>query len=1319
MKNNRSLLVFGVVVLITGHGFAQNTDALMKNVRDTFMLYERYLPNSLLAQTRAIRNRVLSKPDEADWVLNTMRGTLERCDTVAYENLLDRLTEIGQKDEKLARFRANSRELENLHQRYLSVNAKARQSLAAVRADTDISAIDTLYNAFDRRYAELVVNPGLIEKSLLVAGGDSLRTIAQRVYGDETRWPDIYDANRSLIRDPNIIYPNMELTLPGLVDEAAGYTFVTLDTTWYVKTGGNDAWDGLSEDSAFATLPRALRAAAESDLKTVTLLGQRFPNTRIDNTGTAEITITGQADAPKAPLLAGVSVSGASSIRFEHLVITAARGAGLSIENASVTLGASARVSGNTTQGGVFVGDQGKLFMLDGAEIVNNASNRPSSSETGGDAGGVFVSGGALVMRGGKIADNSATGVGGGVYVADGSFTMHGGSVSGNTSGEGHGNGVYVSGGSFEVRGGEVSGSVGATGDAIYISRGAQFTRNGGSIAANVIVDENKGAVIASGSTGSTTTTDKTYTVQHGDYLRHIAAVFYDDETQWTRIYQANANRLNLVNPDFITPNMELVLPGLTTSREGPVSIAVSAIVVPGSWYVRAAGNDRSDGRTEAAAFKTLRRALQAASSSDSTKTITVLGTLELNDSDLTQSIDTADIVITGKREAPATLQRSGGEKRLTISDTGNLRFEHITLTGSTAGALGVMGGTVTLGMGATISGNVGTFGAGIYVKGGKLVMLDGAAITNNAVTSSGGAVVLEGGSFTMMGGSITGNSAVLQGGGVSVVDGNFVITGGTISGNISESGKGGGAYVENGSLVMTGNGVITKNRAEYGGGIYVERGSTVLVGGELFDNNGYYGQGLYIADGGSFSQLGGAIKDSVEGEGDIKIAGSDEFQAISEAAYYVRADGSDENDGVSEATPFKTLEKAVQAALRDAKTTVVVIGTVAGATRIQNSGETELVITGKPRASAAEQAVLSGATEQSTVEISGHSNVRFASITIASGKGGGCFMLYDDANLTLGKGAAVRGTPETLWGVRLDKATFIMNENATLTNINTTITSAVDVAQGTFIMTGNALISQNSVRNGSIQLSGQTQPVEMEGNGGAVHIRDGVFTMDGQAKITGNRASDNGGGVCVDKGVFSMRGNAMISDNIVETGLGGGVFVNQHGAFAMQEQARIMKNTTAGRGGGVYVFGAMDMQGAALIANNTAADGGGMVIAGTSAVSLKNDAAIKDNHAVNEAGSLGGGVLGLRSGSRLELRGNAVVSGNTATYGGGIATFGVLLIEQSMTVTGNTALKRGGGVVFLSRDAAPLVPADADMVQALRGIRDNEAPEDADIVLY
>jgi nucleoid-associated protein YgaU len=52
-------------------------------------------------------------------------------------------------------------------------------------------------------------------KTYIVVNGDSLSKIAKREYGDANKWRTIYEANRDIIKDPDLIYPGQELKVPG------------------------------------------------------------------------------------------------------------------------------------------------------------------------------------------------------------------------------------------------------------------------------------------------------------------------------------------------------------------------------------------------------------------------------------------------------------------------------------------------------------------------------------------------------------------------------------------------------------------------------------------------------------------------------------------------------------------------------------------------------------------------------------------------------------------------------------------------------------------------------------------------------------------------------------------------------------------------------------------------------------------------------------------------------------------------------------------------------------------------------------------------
>jgi nucleoid-associated protein YgaU len=55
---------------------------------------------------------------------------------------------------------------------------------------------------------------GRAERTYTVVKGDSLARIAKHHYGDENKWRTIYEANRGLIKDPDLIYPGQSFRIP-------------------------------------------------------------------------------------------------------------------------------------------------------------------------------------------------------------------------------------------------------------------------------------------------------------------------------------------------------------------------------------------------------------------------------------------------------------------------------------------------------------------------------------------------------------------------------------------------------------------------------------------------------------------------------------------------------------------------------------------------------------------------------------------------------------------------------------------------------------------------------------------------------------------------------------------------------------------------------------------------------------------------------------------------------------------------------------------------------------------------------------------------
>ena len=54
-----------------------------------------------------------------------------------------------------------------------------------------------------------------VTRTYTVVGGDSLSKIAKKIYGDASRWKDIFEANKDTIKNPDLIHPGQVLKIPG------------------------------------------------------------------------------------------------------------------------------------------------------------------------------------------------------------------------------------------------------------------------------------------------------------------------------------------------------------------------------------------------------------------------------------------------------------------------------------------------------------------------------------------------------------------------------------------------------------------------------------------------------------------------------------------------------------------------------------------------------------------------------------------------------------------------------------------------------------------------------------------------------------------------------------------------------------------------------------------------------------------------------------------------------------------------------------------------------------------------------------------------
>jgi len=296
------------------------------------------------------------------------------------------------------------------------------------------------------------------------------------------------------------------------------------------------------------------------------------------------------------------------------------------------------------------------------------------------------------------------------------------------------------------------------------------------------------------------------------------------------------------------------------------------------SYYVRADGNDSNVGTSEDKPFKTLAKAVQAASKT-TVKKITVIGTVEgktttkgLNSvpsrqrlkiidavgakdiskivgdnigvAQLKDSYDTPlshEILITGKSDA------TSGERAILTSKTSPVlivenaavRLEYIEISECKGeGSIWVLNGDLTVAKGVKITRNTSKDnGVGIYVEGGTLIMRDDAEVSFNEGVNAVGICFQKGSVGILLDNArITDNKAGNLGGGIGLYGSTLIMKdNATISSNSAVNFGGGilaGDHPPSGfisQITISGNASIIKNNARIAGGIAIG-GATKLI---------------------------------------------------------------------------------------------------------------------------------------------------------------------------------------------------------------------------------------------------------------------------------------------------------------------------------------------------------------------------------------------------------------------------------------------------------------------------------------------------------
>lgn len=197
---------------------------------------------------------------------------------------------------------------------------------------------------------------------------------------------------------------------------------------------------------------------------------------------------------------------------------------------------------------------------------------------------------------------------------------------------------------------------------------------------------------------------------------------------------------------------------------------------------------------------------------------------------------------------------------------------------------------------------------------------------------------------------------------------------------------------------------------------------------------------------------------------------------------------------------------------------------------------------------------------------------------------------------------------------------------------------------------------------------------------GDAISVRAVSYNYDGRLTIRDSTISNNAGrGVRMEVNVVGT-----IEDTVIEGNTDGGVWIGEHtddvqGPRVTVERSIVRDNTTAGKGGGIYIDETGLTVRDSVISGNTAGDDGGGLYVGSAVEALTVErSTINSNTAVDA----GGGMFVRGYQYNMSVR-NVTISGNQAADGGGAYFDSSPTSITNSTITLNDASASGGGVFF------------------------------------
>jgi predicted outer membrane repeat protein len=474
--------------------------------------------------------------------------------------------------------------------------------------------------------------------------------------------------------------------------------------------------------------------------------------------------------------------------------------------------------------------------------------------------------------------------------------------------------------------------------------------------------------------------------------------------------------------------------------------------------------------------------------------------------------------------------------------------------------------------------------------------ILTGFTITNGSTTYGGG-IYCNGASPSLEYLMITGNTTTIGGGGVSCYNCSPTFKNVAIVDNIANN-QGGGIYCHTNCVPSLENVTISSNTASSGGGIYCNNSNPLLINSILWNDSP---QEIYIASG-SVTATYSDIQGGYTGTGNID---SDPlFVDPANGDYHLQSSSPciDAGDPSSPLDPDGTIVEM-------------------GAYYHQYNGPVWHI-----------------STTGSDITGNGSEELPFASIQLG-------IDFADSTNTVL-----------------VQPGTYV--ENINFNGKSITVGSLYLTTQDTTYIS-STIIDGDSIASVVTFESGEDLSAVLCG----FTITNGLGGMYEYPDMYG-------GGVTCEDSSPSLE-NLIITENTTPMG-GGGIYCIMS---SPNLENVIISENSAGGAGGIYCSSSSLSLNNVIISGNSTDGGGGGIYCSSSSLSL-NNVIISGNSAAYGGGMLNGGMDASVSTLSTE---NVIISGNSATDGGGICFMGdaITLNIKDIIISGNSASGKGGGIFY------------------------------------